>query len=110
MFFGCVRQSSGTDDHPSPNQFLFIYRLMSVKSLIKSPKTASVRTDPSQILVSMQSVCHKSPSLVKALESALQPLIESHRLANLSNDDLSNLVYAYCSSNAEGFDEILLST
>ena len=110
MFFGCVRQSSaGTDDHPSPNQFLYIYRLMSVNSLIKSPNRASVKTEPSRVLVSIQAVSHRSSSVVKDIERKLQPLKAA--LVNISEHDLSDLIFAYCrdSSNEDAADDIFLS-
>lgn len=111
MFFGCVRQSSGADDHPSPNQFLYIYRMMSIKSLLQSPKRASIQTERSRVLVSIQSAPPKSTSsssVLKAIETVIQPLIERHRLTNLSDQDLSDLVMAYCNSNSDEFDDLLL--
>ena len=74
MFFGCLRQSSGTDDHPTPNQFLYVYRLMSLKNLIKSPKRASVHSDPSKILTAVQSVPYSSSSLLRNVEKKLKLL------------------------------------
>jgi len=55
-FFGIVRQSAGSDDHPSANQFLYIYRLLSVANLVKPGKRTSVKCDPGKILLTVQSV------------------------------------------------------
>jgi hypothetical protein len=63
-------QSSGGDDHPSANQFLFMYRILPVSSLIKSPKRASVQTEPSRILLSMQSAPTSRTSGMAAIHSA----------------------------------------
>ncbi len=56
MFFGIVRQSCGGDDHPTANQFLYVYRLMSVSSLVKPGRRTSIQCDPAQILLTVQSV------------------------------------------------------
>jgi hypothetical protein len=77
MFFGMVRQSSGADDHPTANQFLFVYRLLSLSSLIKVPRRANVQTDPAQILVSAQSVRSETPSLLQGVQQRLKPLLDS---------------------------------
>jgi len=50
MFFGMIRQSCGGSDHPTANQFLYAYRLLLMKSLIKPSQGASVKTDPVQLL------------------------------------------------------------
>jgi len=39
MFFGSVRQSCDDDGHPSTKQFVYVYRLASVNSLIKTNGT-----------------------------------------------------------------------
>lgn len=112
MFFGCVRQSSGTDDHPSPNQFLYIYRLMSVKSLIKSPMRASVQTDPSRILLAVQQSAHPvTTSAVKTIEAKLRSLMHDNSTA-VSDEELADLVYTYCNecvANDNIVDDILFT-
>jgi len=47
---GMIHQSCGNSDHPTANQFLYAYRLLLVKSLIKPSQGASVKTDPVQLL------------------------------------------------------------
>ncbi|KAK3907199.1 Transposable element P transposase [Frankliniella fusca] len=41
-FFGKVRQSCGAGAHPSPTQFIQVYRLLSVGSLIKPPRGTNI--------------------------------------------------------------------
>ncbi|KAK3932240.1 Retinol dehydrogenase 11, partial [Frankliniella fusca] len=41
-FFGKVRQSNGPSSHPDPLQFIQIYRLLSVGSLIKPPRGSNI--------------------------------------------------------------------
>jgi hypothetical protein len=48
MFFGMIRQPCGRDDHPTPNQLLYVYRLLSITNLVKPPKRASVQTEPAK--------------------------------------------------------------
>ncbi|XP_050065762.1 uncharacterized protein LOC126554770 [Aphis gossypii] len=40
-FFGIIRQVAGPNDHPSTPTFLQLYRMLSVYSLIKPPKTGN---------------------------------------------------------------------
>lgn len=77
MFFGIVRQSCGGDDHPTPNQFLYVYRLLSVSSLIKPGKRASVQSEPTAILLSARSAksAERIP-FIPAIESLLDTILE----------------------------------
>jgi hypothetical protein len=93
MFFGMVRQSSGADDHPTANQFLFVYRLLSLSSLIKVPRRANVQTDPAQILVSAQSVRSEAPSLLQGVQQRLKPLLDSACLSVVDSASLSFNVF-----------------
>jgi hypothetical protein len=96
MFFGIVRQSSRTDNHPSANQFLFIYRLLSVSSLIKPPKKASVRSEPARLLVEIQSLQSSRPqSLLKTLESKLKALLSGTDNV-IDDDEVDDLLIACC--------------
>jgi len=40
-FFGIIRQVAGPNDHPSTPTFLQLYRMLSVYSLVKPPKTGN---------------------------------------------------------------------
>ena len=54
MFLGMIRQSCGGSDHPTANQFLYSYRLLSVKSLIRAPRGAIVSSSPVELLGSLK--------------------------------------------------------
>lgn len=75
MFFGMVRQSCGADDHPSANQFLYVYRLLSVNSLIKPPRRANVVSDPVAIFQTMKSIKHEPLSFVSAIEEHIDDVM-----------------------------------
>lgn len=78
MFFGTVRQSCGGDDHPTANQFLYVYRLLSVSSLVKPARRSSVQSDPAQILLSLQSATsvEPQPAFVPQIETVLDSLLQ----------------------------------
>jgi len=40
-FFGIIRQTAGPSDHPSTPTFLQLYRMLSVYSIIKPPKSGN---------------------------------------------------------------------
>jgi hypothetical protein len=117
MFFGMIRQSRGSDDHPSANHFLYIYRLMSLSSIVKSPKRASVQCDPSSILVAMQSA--QSPS--ESFTSSAISILQGHLLSALQKSggeivsntaSSSDQVFAVLNehlSDEDAFDDIVLS-
>jgi hypothetical protein len=92
MFFGIVRQSCGSDDHPTPNQFLFVYRLLSVSSLVKPGQRANVQSDPVQILLTVQSVV-PTPRIpfVPAIESLLDNILvqQSHEQTKGTNANVA---------------------
>jgi hypothetical protein len=99
MFFGIVRQSSGGDDHPSASQFLFVYRLMSVASLIKPPKAASVQSEPVKLLMEIQSLPNrKRKTVVKTLEEKLDGLLHGED-TSIDDDELDELLIACCDEN-----------
>jgi hypothetical protein len=99
MCFGIVRQSSGGDDHPSANQFLFIYRLMSVASLIKPPKAASVQSEPVKLLMEIQSLPNrKHKTLINTLEENLDELLNGED-TSIDDDELDELLIACCDEN-----------
>ncbi|KAE9533657.1 hypothetical protein AGLY_009006 [Aphis glycines] len=47
-FFGIIRQVSGPNDHPSTPTFLQLYRMLTVSSLIKPPKSGNYTIDEVQ--------------------------------------------------------------
>jgi len=78
---GVIRQSCGGSDHPTANQFLYAYRLLLVKSLIKPSRAASVKTDPVQLLGCIKALgCHCQTSASRT------ELIEQHIDAMLQQD------------------------
>lgn len=101
MFFGTVRQSCGGDDHPSANQFLYVYRLLSVNSLIKPPKRASVVSDPVNILDKIRSptVKHVNVPFVARIEQHLDNLIMSCEPADENVVCLPGCDHAYAQSS-----------
>ena len=55
-FFGIIRQSCGGNDHPTPNQFLYAYRLLSISNLVKPGRRSSVQANPTNVLLTMKSI------------------------------------------------------
>lgn len=78
---------------------------------MKSPNRASVVTEPSKILVSIQNVKYqsKSKSIMREIEAKLAPI--SSTLTDVSQKDLTDLLFAYCqdSDNEAGMDYILMN-
>nr|XP_037270216.1 uncharacterized protein LOC119161806 [Rhipicephalus microplus] len=61
-FFGIARHVAGAGGQPTVQQFLFIYRLLSVNNLIRPPQRASVEGDGPSLLLKMQYLFqHKEP-------------------------------------------------
>ena len=83
---------------------------MSSKNLIKSPKHASVQSDPSKILAAVQSVPYSSSSLLQTVEAKLKLLKNSNSTAALQ-DEINDLVYAFCSDTADddAVDDLIFS-
>lgn len=84
MFFGMIRQSCGGSDHPTANQFLYSYRLLSAKSLIKPPKRASVTVPAVQVLAPLRETPNQRTQTVGSMSMAT---IEEHIDELLQNDD-----------------------
>ncbi|KAH6936868.1 hypothetical protein HPB50_023810 [Hyalomma asiaticum] len=62
-FFGITRHVAGAGGQPTVQQFLFIYRLLSVNNLIRPPQRASVQGDGPRLLLKMQDLFkHKEPT------------------------------------------------
>lgn len=83
---------------------------MSLKNLIKSPKRASVHSDPSKILTAVQSVPYSSSSLLRNVEKKLKLLKDSESTDALQ-DDINDLVYAFCNDCADdnSVDDFILA-
>ncbi|XP_075729099.1 gamma-tubulin complex component 6 isoform X6 [Rhipicephalus microplus] len=63
-FFGIARHVAGAGGQPTVQQFLFIYRLLSVNNLIRPPQRASVEGDGPRLLLKMQDLFqHKEPTV-----------------------------------------------
>jgi len=106
MFFGMVRQSCGGSDHPTANQFLYAYRLMSANSLIKPPRRASVTSQPVQMLASVKSTSHQtttSQASVQSIEQYLDNLLQNTPESSCNSDSnlMSLLDHDYDSSDPE---------
>ena len=112
-----VRQSSGAEDHPSVNQFLYIYRLLSVSNLIKSPARASIHTEPATLLVNVQSAASSRPpvSLLQQLQERLQSVLLASGNTDASSsgadgNSLADLTFTAAAAGGECIpDELMLA-
>lgn len=75
-FFGIVRQSCGSNDHPTPSQFLIVVNCLSFYNLAKAMQTGN--TDNSEDLVSLL----QSPDTtdMKGNVASLDELVEAGNL------------------------------
>lgn len=78
-FFGTVRQAGGANDHPATPTFLQPYKMLSVYSVLKPPKTGNCiieNNEPSQSLISLDSIknIYKNPEKKSMLETIRQKL------------------------------------
>jgi hypothetical protein len=105
MFFGMIRQSCGGSDHPTANQFLYAYRLLSANSLIKPPRRANVTGVPVQTLAPLKSVLHKttaSQASVGLIEERLDRLLYDDETAEENAADVVAMVdHDYYTSEPE---------
>ena len=102
MFFGIIRQSSGADDHPTANQFSYVYRLLSVSNLVKPGKRGSVQANPVDILMKVKSIkpMHEELPWIPQIEVLIDELLE----CQLPDDDpslLNNSEHDYNMSTPE---------
>ena len=74
-FFGIIRQSSGADDHPTPNQFLYVYRLLSVSNLVKPGKRMNVESKPVDILLTIQKLQQQPTPFVPQIEILIDEIL-----------------------------------
>nr|XP_037289777.1 uncharacterized protein LOC119184074 [Rhipicephalus microplus] len=58
-FFGIARHVAGDGGQPTVQQFLFIYRMLSVNNLVRPPKRASVDGSGPQLLLTLQGLFDK---------------------------------------------------
>lgn len=58
-FFGIIRHVAGDGGQPTVQQFLFIYRMLSVRNLVQPPQRASVVGDGPQLLLKLQDLFQK---------------------------------------------------
>jgi len=89
MFFGMIHQSCGGSDHPTANQFLYAYRLLLVKSLIKPSRGASVKTDPVQLLGCIKAPgrhCQTSASRTELIEQRIDAMLQQDITDPEAND------------------------
>lgn len=63
-FFGIARHVAGDGGQPTIQQFLFIYRMLSVNNLVRPPKRASVDGDGPQLLFKLQDLFNKEAAPV----------------------------------------------
>ncbi|KAH8033298.1 hypothetical protein HPB51_009409 [Rhipicephalus microplus] len=63
-FFGIARHVAGDGGQPTIQQFLFIYRMLSVNNLVRLPKGASVDGDGPQLLFKLQDLFNKEAAPV----------------------------------------------
>ncbi|XP_067128880.1 uncharacterized protein [Centruroides vittatus] len=99
-FFGMIRQGSGSNSHPTTVQFLYLYRLMTVYSLVRPPKRASIQTDPGSSLITLKNLLqsHKKPfkEVQEQLEEHLQNLLCNPSLSYGAPTDNKLLDHDYC--------------
>ena len=74
-FFGIIRQSSGADDHPTPNQFLYVYRLLSVSNLVKPGKRMNVESKPVDILLTIQKLQQQPTPFIPQIEILIDEIL-----------------------------------
>ncbi|KAL3201658.1 hypothetical protein MRX96_042905 [Rhipicephalus microplus] len=75
-FFGIIRHVAGDGGQPTVQQFLFIYRMLSVRNLVQPPQRASVVGDGPQLLLKLQDLfqkekpaaCHVSKNILTGVE------------------------------------------
>ncbi|KAL1436881.1 hypothetical protein MTO96_049277 [Rhipicephalus appendiculatus] len=70
-FFGIVRHDAGDGGQPTVQQFLFIYRMLSVNNLVQPPKRASVAGDGPQLLLKLQNIFYRTKAPIKHVSKAL---------------------------------------
>ncbi|XP_023229577.1 uncharacterized protein LOC111629883 [Centruroides sculpturatus] len=72
-----IRQGSGSNSHPTTVQFLYLYRLMTVYSLVRPPKRASVQTDPGSMLITLKNLLHSHKKPFREVQEQLEEHLEN---------------------------------
>ena len=81
-FFGIIRQSIGADGHPTPNQFLYVYRLLSVSNLVKPGKRMNVGSKPVDILLTIQKLQQQPNTFVPQIEILVDEILSQDSLTS----------------------------
>ena len=109
------------DDHPSANQFLYVYQVLSVSSLIKSPARASIQTEPVRLLADIRSTAASRPlSVLQQLQQRLQLVLTNCGNAHVcgvnvvSGHSLADLAFASAAAVTDcipddGLDELMVA-
>ncbi|KAL3212322.1 hypothetical protein MRX96_036007 [Rhipicephalus microplus] len=63
-FFGIIRHVAGDGGQPTVQQFLFIYRMLSVRNLVQPPQRASVVGDGPQLLLKLPKTYSRRKNLL----------------------------------------------
>ncbi|XP_077552579.1 uncharacterized protein LOC144167061 [Haemaphysalis longicornis] len=85
-FFGIARHVAGDRGQPTVQQFLFIYRMLSVNNLVRPPKRASVDGDGPQLLFRLQDLFNKEAAPVNHVHS-LAILVDDVLLAPTASEE-----------------------
>jgi len=85
MFFGTVRQASGSNDHPSMPTFLQLYKLLSIYSILKPPKSGNCQVlddSPQNHIITISEIknvlinSEKQSNMVETLKMKFDKIIE----------------------------------
>ncbi|KAL4143141.1 hypothetical protein QTP88_005505 [Uroleucon formosanum] len=81
QFFGTTRQSIGPNDHPTCPSFLQVYKLLTMYSIIKPPKTGNCQIlDPSTFMIQLSHLFKNEPSerqiKIERLKRLLDAMVE----------------------------------
>jgi len=83
MFFGTIRQAAGSNDHPSAPTFLQLYKLLSVYSVLKPPKSGNCTVNDDAPLTPIISITDlkeiynpQKSNLVENLKEKMNKIIE----------------------------------
>jgi len=111
MFFGMIRQSCHGSGHPTANQFLYAYRLLLVKSLIKPSQGVSVKTDPVQLLGCIKALgrhCQTSACRTELIEQHIDAMLQQD-VTGPEADDMDLVLSVDNISNNSLPEKVILS-
>ena len=92
-FFGIIPQSNGADDHPTPNQFLYVYRLLSVSNLVKPGKRMNVESKPGDILLTIQKLQQQPTPFVPQIEILIDEILIQDSCSSYDQSDVAEHAY-----------------